>query len=407
MNELQQKAFDLAISGNNVFLSGAAGVGKSYVLSRIIKRLRDDGKRIGITSSTGISAVLIGGRTIHSFLGIGIGNGSAESLAYKVMTRNRIVYQKLRRLDVIIIDEISMIDSEMFDKISNFLKIVRNDNRAFGGLEIIISGDFCQLKSVVGDLYAFQSAEWAAANLEMIELTELMRQSSDYKFQEMLHELRWGYVSKKTARRLRRLMHNNFDGDIKPTRLYSKNVDVDAINKHEYETIKSRGAVTHEYITRYSDHSYSKSWGDLSRIPQSVELCEGAQVMLTWNIDQDRGLINGTRGIIILISEKNVKIKLIDGNIVDINYVTIKSEDDPTISLDFIPVRLAYAVTIHRSQGSTLDCVELSLSNIWENGQAYTALSRARNLKSIHLLNLDLNSFRCHPEVLKFYGKNI
>lgn len=408
MNQLQQNAYDQVIQGESIFLTGRAGCGKTTCLKQIIKWAQDSNKKIGITSSTGISAILIGGRTLHSLLGFGLGKDTVDNLVLKVKTRNKPAYKKLREIEILIIDEISMIDADFFDKISLFLSKIREQPLfPFGGLQLVITGDFAQLLSVEGDKYCFQSETWNSMNIKTIDLKESMRHQEDIEFDYILQELRWGRMTKKIFKTLKKTRDNVFDGDIKPTILYSKNVDVDKINNEEYQKLINDGAEHERYYTKYSEHYNSKKWADGNKIPDNVSLCTGCQVMLTWNINQDSGLVNGSRGVVTSIVKEGVYVTFMNGNNVLISYNKIKNEEDSNLWVENIPLKLAYCITIHKSQGSTISCIILSLgkNDIFTFGQAYTALSRVRNLKSLQIIDIGINSFQCHPDVLKFYGE--
>lgn len=406
MNHEQSNAFEAFKRGDNIFLTGSAGTGKSFTLKHIITYAKSIDLEIGITASTGSAAYLLRGRTIHSFLGVGLATKSAEALAMHVIKKNHLVYKKLKNLDVLLIDEISMIDAEFFDKISEFLCLIRNNPQPFGGIQLVISGDFCQLPPVKGK-HCFQSNVWSTAGINTIMLETLVRQDGDIEFQNILKDVRWGKCSKETLIKLKGLKATEFNNGITPTLLYSTNVDVDCINTKEYEKLIATGAQQKRYHTQHSPSSSTaaKTWGSHVKIPEYVDVCIGAQVMVTWNLPSDVTIINGTRGVVTHLDDSGPTIKLLSGRSVKIDYLKLSSEDNDNVCIHFIPLRLAYAVTIHKSQGCTLDAVEIDLGgSIFEYGQAYTALSRARNMASIKIVKIRAKSFITHPLVKKFYG---
>jgi len=407
MNAKQQSAFEAIIKGENILLTGSAGTGKSFVMTQVIKWARDNDKKIGVTASTGLSAYLIRGRTIHSYLGIGLGKKSPEIMAQFVMKKNKPLFKRLIALDMLLIDEISMIDAELFEKISVFLSIIRNNPLPFGGVQLLLSGDFAQLPPI-SRKYCFDAPCFKDAKIQTILLEELVRQEDDMVFKSVLEELRWGTCSKHTLKILKALYNTEFANDIIPTRLYSHNVDVDKINDDEFSKLVEQGAETCSYTTTYSSQPFAKSWADGIKIPEIVHLCVGAQVYVTWNL-QGMGqpnLANGTRGMILSISKKQVVMQLVNGETVYIEPYTLTSEEDDKINVTFMPLKLAYALSIHKSQGMTLDAVEIDLGEkIFEYGQAYTALSRARTLASVRLISVKASSFKTHPKVQEFYGK--
>jgi ATP-dependent DNA helicase PIF1 len=404
MNQKQQEAFLLCQAGENIFLTGPAGTGKSFTLQRIIKWADTMDKDIGVTASTGLAAYLLRGRTVHSFLGIGLGSKPAETLAANILKKNQPLYKRLSNLDILIIDEISMIDDEFLDKISDVLSIIRKNKTPFGGIQMILSGDFCQLPPIKGK-YCFLSKVWQVANIKTVVLEELVRQDGDTEFQKILSEVRWGSCSKDILKILKKKQTTEFKNAIKPTKLYSTNINVDAINSKEYEKLLNDGATARRYDTKYSLHVASKVWSESVKIPEYIDLCVGAQVMVTWNLPCDPTIINGTRGVIVSLDDTGPRLKLVTGREVKIEYLKMTSEDDDKIAVHFIPLRLAYAITVHKSQGSTLDAIEIDLGDsIFEYGQAYTALSRARSLDSIRVVAVKSKSFRTHPLVKEFYG---
>lgn len=403
MNTEQQFAYNQVTEGFSVLLSGPAGTGKSYTLKEIVKWARLNKKAFATTSTTGSSAFLIGGRTIHSFLGIGLGTKTAQELAKSVITKSKQIYQRLIMLKILIIDEISMLDIELFDKISEFLSIIRKNSEPFGGLQLIFCGDFCQIPPVKGT-YCFKSETWKKMNIKKIILKKLIRQEDDIEFQDILESLRYGKCTKSIIERLNKLKNTKFEDGIIPTLLYGKNVDVDSINKYEFDKLISKGIENRVYNTVYSKHPYSKSWGDSSKVHESICLCIGLQIMLTWNIDQDLGLINGSRGVIVGFDFKGPIVKFVghDKELI-IQQVSVSNEDNDDISISFMPIKLAYAITHHKSQGCTLDAIVIDLDS-FTYGQSYTALSRARNLKSIKIVgSIKSEFFKVSKDVIDFY----
>lgn len=408
MNKEQKAAFEEVKKGRNIFITGNAGTGKSFTLEHIIKWARDEKKHIGVTASTGSASYLIRGRTIHSYLGIGLAKKSASELAEYVKYKKPFIVKKMKTLDILMLDEISMINSELLDKIDKFLSIIRGSSKPFGGIQIILCGDFCQLPPIEGK-YSFNAECWSNAKIKTISLTEQMRQNNDETFKLILEELRWGVCSDANYKKLRSLKNTKISHGIIPTILYSMNIDVDKINTDKFKLLIENGAKTHIYKTKLSSSNIStKFWVDSYKIPETLELCVGAQVMLTWNISQDDGLINGSRGIISELTTLGPRIKFVNGNEVIIESFKLKSEECEDIWVSFMPIKLAWASTIHKCQGMTLDAVVIDLGkSIFEYGQAYTALSRVRNLDSVVILDISKKSFKTHKDVLEFYGKII
>jgi ATP-dependent DNA helicase PIF1 len=406
MNAEQLLALNAVKRRQSIFLSGSAGTGKSFTLGEIIRWAHSEKLEIGVTASTGCAAYLIRGRTIHSYLGIGLAKKTARELAEYVKSKKPFIVAKIKGLDILVIDEISMISSELMDKISEFLSIITGNPKPFGGIQIVLTGDFAQLKSVDGK-YCFHSAEWKRANIENVVLTQIMRQDKDEVFKRMLEELRWGLCTKESLKLLRSLKHTVFKNGIIPTILYSTNIDVDTVNQRKYTDLLENGARQQSYKTTYSSSYASKSWASSIKIPEKTDVCVGAQVVLTWNVSQDDGLINGSRGVVTALTPKGPQVKFVSGLEVVIEPVKILQDEDVDTWVSFIPLKLAYALTIHKSQGMTLDAVIIDLGDsIFEYGQAYTALSRARSLDSIRIISVKRESFKTHKEVVEFYGVN-
>jgi ATP-dependent DNA helicase PIF1 len=408
LNIEQQLALDEFKTGKNIFLTGPAGTGKSVTLKKIIEHCESSALKYGVTATTGTAAFLIGGKTLHSYLGLGLAKESAEEIFKFVRYKLKHVADKIRTLNVLIIDEISMLDKELLEKISAYLCLLRRNLLPFGGIQIVLTGDFCQLEPVNGE-YCFLSDLWKTINLKTIYLHKLVRQDGDTEFQKMLSKLRYGKCTEKIYQRLISLKNTEF-GDVKPTKLYPKNINVDKINTLEYNKLIESGAKMIKYTavlpTKAKDKEKATKWINSLELPESVEICVGAQVVLLVNLDQDNGLVNGTRGVVIDVLSKSVLIKRVNNTICEIPlYKTTNSEDD-SLSVSYMPLKLAYALTIHRSQGMTLDAVEIDIgTNIFAAGQAYTALSRAQNLKSVRIVAVAKNSFIVNPKVLEFYEK--
>jgi ATP-dependent exoDNAse (exonuclease V) alpha subunit len=405
LNSEQELALTKFKSGKNIFLTGPAGTGKSVTLNKIKEYCFQKGKKFGITATTGTAAFILGGKTLHSFLGIGMGKESAEEIFKFVRYKLPHVATKLRECDVLIIDEISMLDKELFDKISDYLQIMRKNTKPFGGIQLVLTGDFCQLEPVSGD-YCFKSDNWDKLDLKIIYLHKLIRQDGDIEFQNILSNVRYGKCSDEIFEKLSSLKNKEF-GEIKPTILYPRNFDVEKINKLESDKLIESGAKKETYKILYSNSKYkdkTQRWIKSLDLPESITICVGDQVVVTTNVDQELGIVNGTRGIVTDVKITCVTIKKIDHELVNIKYYKSTNAEDPNLSISYIPLKLAYALSIHKSQGMTLDAIEIDIgSKIFAAGQAYTALSRAKNLESIKIKNISKNSFIINPNVLKFY----
>jgi ATP-dependent DNA helicase PIF1 len=409
LNTEQQEALDSFKKGKSIFLTGPAGTGKSVTLKEIIKFCEQENKKFGVTATTGTASFLLSGKTLHSYLGIGLGKESAEEIFKFVRYKLKHVADKLRSLDVLIIDEISMLDKELFEKISEYLCLLRKNSKPFGGLQLVLTGDFCQLEPVNGE-YCFLSNVWKRINMETIYLHKLIRQDGDIEFQRMLSKFRYGKCSVYHYQKLLSLANTEF-GDVKPTKLYPKNVDVDRINKEEYDKLIKSGAQMIKYDNKLptvnsKNKEKVEKWVKSLELPESIQLCIGAQVVVLANIDQDAGIVNGTRGVIIDLNKSIVTIKRVDGSYFNIPYYKTTNVEDNTLVVQYMPLKLAYALSIHRSQGQTLDAIEIDIgTKIFAAGQAYTAISRAKDLKSVKIVSVSKNSFIVNEHVKDFYQK--
>lgn len=394
----QNEAIKDVLNGKTIFLTGSPGTGKSYLLRYIIQLLKH--KNLGITATTGCAAVNIGGNTLHSYFGLKPNIDINKYVKQLIYSKN-IIKKKLQQLDILIIDEVSMLDDVMCNDISYILKICKKSNLEFGGVQVIFVGDFFQLPPVI-NTFCFLSLSWINLKPKIIELKELVRQSDDKLFQLILNKLRFGKVTKQIYDILENNKTIEFK-DIKPTILYPNNVDVDKINLFEISKLTGKSNL---YKSHYNRKDVNKYLTDkLNNF--DVYLSVGAQIMITRNISIELGLVNGSRGIIIDLSEDNCVIKTIKGNIHTINYYKQDLNDYKNLYVMFMPIKLAYAITIHKSQGSTIDYLEISLgTKIFESGQSYTALSRGKKLENIKIIDLDPMSFKVNEKVLKWFNDN-
>ena len=407
LNSEQRLAFDEFINNKNIFITGPGGTGKSVVIKEIIKHCKTNNINFGVTATTGNAAILIGGKTIHSFLGIGIGNKTAKELYYYNRRIRKNMINKLKELKVLIIDEISLMNSEIFELISEYLLLIRNNLEPFGNLQIILSGDFCQLEPVKGK-YCFLSEIWNELNLKIIFLHKMIRQENDNKFQKILRSLRYGICSDKTLNILKECNKSIDNKEIIPTILYSKNINVEDINKKEYQKLilNNRYKTFNIKIDNKKNKDKIIKFINSLDVPMSVDICINAQIIVTANINQDKGIVNGTRGIVTYFDDNSVTIKNINNELIIINYFKTIDINDNNLYFQYMPLKLAYALSIHKSQGTTLDAIEIDIGkDIFAAGQAYTALSRGRCLDNIIIKDVSKDSFIINDSVLEFYSK--
>ena len=416
LSERQQKAYDLIVNGENVFLTGAAGCGKSYIIKEIY-RFYLDRKQVAITSTTGTSAILIDGVTLHSYLGIGLGNASAESLILMIK-KNSQAYKRWRDLDILIIDEISMLSPILFDKLEMIGRYIRKQDVPFGGIQLILSGDFLQLP-VVGEIdsFCFDASTWnkCIKQENIIYLNENFRQS-DALFRKCLDEIRIGNMSEETISILKSKVGAKLENDlgILPTKLYSLNRDVDFENNNELDKLVSKNENLSfiEYELKYDvlKHGLRNVEEKLKKscnAPFIIQLCVGAQVMLLYNLDLEQKLVNGSRGVIVHFESEFPKVRFLNGveMLITPKTWTLEENGESILQWTQIPLKVAFAISTHKSQGMTIDYAEVDLSNIFENSQAYVALSRVKSLQGLSIKNYNSLCIRSHPRAIDFYKK--
>jgi len=428
MNDTQKAAFATVQTGKNIFLTGPAGSGKSYLIREIVTWATSIGKKVGMTALTGCAALLLGpkAKTLHSWAGVGLARESAEALALNIL-KNATSKKRWKQTHILIIDEISMMTPEFFEKLDVIGKRVRSNAAPWGGIQLVLCGDFFQLPPVVRGIsgesaavgrFAFESPSWRAAGLTPVVLTKIERQT-DPEFQQLLNECRIGAPSATSVTLLKGRQGLDWKAkQIRPTLLFSRNADVDAINeknvaalnqplfKFEAKTefiqdpVNPMDIPTGELLERYTN----KLDNDANYAPY-LELCLNCQVMLLTNLDIENSLVNGSRGVIVGFREDRVPIvQFLHGDPVPIEPHLWQSSEYPVVHRRQIPLRVAYALTIHKSQGATLDCALIDIGkSTFECGQAYVALSRVRDLESLYIWNLDATKIMAHPTVVTFY----
>jgi ATP-dependent DNA helicase PIF1 len=420
LNKDQEYTFEVVKTGRNVFITGQGGVGKSELVKKISEWYEERGKCIHVTALTGIAALNIKGKTLHRWAGIGLGEGKPEDLLRKVR-RHPKGRANWSNTSILVIDEVSMLSPELFTKLDYIGRNIRGINAPFGGMQLIFCGDFCQLGPVPVDAYCFESPLWAECDFTVCYLRENMRQS-DELFQKMLAEIRMGYASEETRGILRsRLDTHVGTEEIKPTKLFSNRASVDEINIKELKKLENGDTKTQLYIAfddvtegDYSEEQRETFLGLLEKSYQArknLYLKVGAQVMLIANLEPEAGLVNGSRGVVVgfeVINENENRpvVKFLNGitRLMVHHMWEFEIDDDIMLTRSQIPLILAFAATVHKAMGLTIDCIEVDLGNtIFAKGQFYTALSRVKSLEGLSITQLNFNKLLCDPKVRAFY----
>jgi len=424
LNEEQEAALQQIKDGHNIFLTGPAGAGKSFLIRTVVEWARSIKKQIALTALTGCAALLLGNgaKTLHSWAGIGLARETAQVLITFIL-KNAKAKRKWKIVDILVVDEISMMTPELFEKLDTIGKAIRANTKPFGGIQLVLCGDFFQLPPVVRGIsgevlgrFAFESPRWPDTQLRPVVLKRIERQT-DVDFQMLLNECRIGRPSEASIELLKSRQGLDWKARIiKPTLLFSRNADVDTINEKNVLALNKplipfiaktvlRPIAGEEVPTGEMLERFVGRLDNDSNYAPSLTLCLGCQVMLLVNKDVDSGLVNGSRGVIVGFKPNNTPIvQFLYGEPIEIGLHDWESNDSPTLFRQQIPLRVAYALTIHKSQGATLDCALIDIgSSTFECGQAYVALSRVRNMESLYVWNLDPRRIRAHSSVVRFY----
>jgi len=397
-----QKAAFKALCGSlgNIFLTGGPGTGKSYLISEYLKTC---GEKIPVVASTGAAAIIIGGRTFHSFFGLGIMQGGAEAVIEKAMSNSRL-RKRLRDTITLVIDEISLISREALECAERLARGVRNNGAPWGGIRIIAVGDFAQLPPISKGPqrdWCFLSTAWKKTGFKRLVLKEVMR-THDREFLEVLEEIRWGGISERVEAFLNGRLADDSEIEADVPHLFPRRAETEAYNLARLSEL-SHPVKRFETYYEGRDHFVERLRRD-APIPAVLELKKEAIVMLRVN-DPKQRYVNGSVGRIVEFCGEVLLVE-INGREIEIPRFTFIIQDDEGEEAAFamnFPVNLAYASTIHKVQGATLDRVHISLKGLWEPGQAYVALSRARSGSGITLMGWDAYSIKADPQVKSFY----
>ncbi len=413
----QDEALQILKTGANVFLTGEPGSGKSYAAARYVSYLRRENVPVSITASTGIAAAQLGGTTLHAWSGIGTRLHLTRADLDHI-SKNRRVTDRIKKARVLIVDEVSMLSGHTLSAVNQVCQFVRKGSEPFGGLQVVLVGDFFQLPPVIrrderagpeadsqdeedNSPFAYASRAWRDLDPSVCYLTEQHRQT-DAEFSGLLSAMRSNRFGKADIGLLasRRLEHDSLPRSI--TRLFTHNMDVDRIN--QAELLKLPGEANSFFMTATGDKVLAEGLKRGCLSPERLDLKKGAVVMFTKN-DPDGRFVNGTLGVVSDFDPEDGQPVVLtrSGFTVFAKRAEWKVNEDESVKagIEQVPLRLAWAITVHKSQGMSLDAAVMDLSHAFEYGQGYVALSRVRSLSGLHLLGWNERALRVHPLALE------
>ncbi len=405
----QREALSILKLGYNVFLTGPPGSGKTFLLNEYISELRKKGKKVAVTASTGIAATHMGGTTIHSWSGLGI-KDSISDLEIRHLLKKPYLRKNIRGADVLIVDEISMLKPGQFEAVDRICQYFKASFEPFGGMQVICSGDFFQLPPIqkYGEELAFvvESSSWKNMDMKVCYLTEQFRQK-DAKLSELLAHIRENNPEEGKNMLMANVKNKTAQKDV--TKLYTHNVDVDQINNAELAKIPAKE--WNFYMTHSGKKEVVESLKRSCLAPENLALKVGAKVMFVKN-NFDEGYVNGTQGTVMEFDVMGMPIIKTTGgqkitaamaawNIADEDPSNPSGQASALAEIKQLPLRLAWAITVHKSQGMNLDSAQIDLSKCFVEGMGYVAISRLSSLKGLHLLGINDMAFRVHEKALE------
>lgn len=400
-------------TGGNVFLTGEPGAGKTHTINEYVSYLHEHNIEPAITASTGIAATHIGGMTIHSWSGIGI-KSRLDAYELDRIATSEYVAKRIRKTSVLIIDEISMISPQALDMVEAVCRVVRQNEMPFGGLQVVFVGDFFQLPPIVKSgertddlfsdeepaIFAYESRAWKSANPFVCYLSEQHRQD-DKEFLEVLSAIRRDSVAPDHFRHIESRRHDPEKISEKVTKLFTHNADVDRVNDMALNKIP--GAAKEYAMTDKGKEFLVSALKKGCLSPELLRLKPGAVVMFTKNNPKE-GFYNGSLGIVENFADfyGYPIVRLSDGRRIEVVPMDWSVEENGKIkaTISQLPLRLAWAITVHKSQGMSLEQAAMDLSGVFEYGQGYVALSRVRRLSGLYLLGISDEALRVHPRIL-------
>jgi ATP-dependent DNA helicase PIF1 len=435
LSDEQQIAFDKYIQGQNIFITGPGGSGKSALIKLIYQDAINKHKNIQVCALTGCAAVLLNckAKTLHSWAGIGLGNSPIESIIDKI-SKNKFTKKVWINTQILIVDEVSMLSLKLFDLLNEVGKSVRKNPRHFGGIQVIFSGDFYQLPPV-GDKtdvntqkFCFESEQWNSVFTDQIQLEKIYRQNDD-TYIKILNQIRTGKMKRKSLDILQEYVGRKYDTNLitEPTKIYPTKNKVENINILKMEELSGEEKIYNLKYMKMSEMTKSEKEERINYSEKDVQfelefiannlICDkeikmkiGAQVMCIVNIQDDNNeliICNGSQGIVTGFCEITdfPRIKFNNGIEKVMTRHAWASDKIPGICVLQVPLILAWALTIHKSQGASLDAAEIDIgSGIFECGQTYVALSRVKSLDGLYLTSFDIDKIKINKKVKEFYS---
>lgn len=391
--------------GHNVFLTGFAGSGKTFLLNQYIDYLVCNRVEVGVTASTGIAATHMEGRTIHSWAGMGISSEMTKAEIRKVL-RKAHIKKRLARTRVLIIDEISMLGHRQLDLVDEICRLGKKENIPFGGMQVILSGDFFQLPPINKvseegeNKFATESDVWEEMDLKICYLDEQFRQS-DKMFSKILNDIRDDKVTADTVSTLMSRLNVDIGDAVVPTKLNTHNAHVDKINNNELAKLNDKPVLYSMDSTGSPEVIKALKKGCLA--PETITVKLGASVMFVKN-NFSKGYVNGTLGTVVDFDKDEgwpiVEIRSGKRIVAEPESWGIEENDETIARVDQVPLRLAWAISVHKSQGMSLETAEIDLSKAFERGMGYVALSRVRSLDGIKLTGLNNMALEVNKDVV-------